>query len=319
MDRILRSFASVAWPVVALCAALSACGDGPSSPSDGAPAPSAAPASAATPPTLSPATGSTSMPAGATLLGQTVDLRADDEDLPSLLRNFSARTGIRFHHIEATQGNRLTLTLQGATHEQALARLLARFDTIVYRQGAQDGSARPVAVWIYARGAGAHVAPERSASAAAAAGLTAAAPQERAQAYEQLMLDRQAAVPSTLSAGLADTDATVRRRVLSQAGVTGIKLPSDVLVGMAQSDSDESVREAALAALATHPDVQGVQAQAIASKAVQDASPLVQSKAREILDSLQMRRAGGLAQLDPVAGSASVEADQAGIPADPPQ
>ncbi|PON15947.1 hypothetical protein C2W62_21115 [Candidatus Entotheonella serta] len=117
-------------------------------------------------------------------------------------------------------------------------------------------------------------------------------PEKRAQAYERIIQRPELLSPELLLDGLADRDADVRLRVISQAMRTYVELPADTLEDLALVNSNARVRLAALSALSSHPTIDTSAMESIAHQASQDPDPAVQSQAMELLAHLEAVQAG---------------------------
>jgi hypothetical protein len=92
--------------------------------------------------------------------------------------------------------------------------------------------------------------------------------------------------PAVLLDGLQDVDAQVRLRILSQALLTNIVLPVEVVESLVSTDPDAQVRLAALSAIGFHPELDRQQLERIAFEASNDPDAAVQSKALELMEHL---------------------------------
>jgi hypothetical protein len=113
---------------------------------------------------------------------------------------------------------------------------------------------------------------------------------KRAYALEQLIKQKSPDVLDIVSRALTDADAQVRFRALNMAITQGVALSADFLQDIFQTDSSSDVRAFALSTLATAPDMNELQVEAIADSASNDADPLVATIALEILDQFDYKR-----------------------------
>jgi hypothetical protein len=113
---------------------------------------------------------------------------------------------------------------------------------------------------------------------------------KRAYAIEQLIKQKSPDVLDIVSRALTDVDAQVRFRALNMAITQGVALSADFLQDIFQTDSSSDVRAFALSTLATAPDMNELQVEAIADSASNDADPLVATIALEILDQFDYKR-----------------------------
>jgi HEAT repeat protein len=181
----------------------------------------------------------------------------------------------------------VSIEIRDVPLDQALRTLLKGFDVFFYYHAPASGGASALeAVWIYPRDHGQGlepVPPEKWASTIELKGrLTSSDPAARAQAIEALAgRDRNGAADAVLQA-LGDSDEQVRTRALYAAESQGIALPSETLLTLTQSDPSATVRFLALGGLEGHPE-----ASTAARAALQDPSPFVRNKAREMMSALE--------------------------------
>lgn len=210
------------------------------------------------------------------------------------LEELGARTRVSVITADAVGHDAVSAELRNVTIEGGFRRLLEGYDTFFYYGGAseKDGPVTLRAVWVYPKGGAAGlrpVAPEVWASAKELeASLADADLGVRERAYEALMgrPDRRSR-DLVLQAirGASENDEGMRQRILYAAFAKGLELPTDILSELVYADRSEQMRWMALDALSQHTNVKGV-----AAAALNDTSPVVRERAKQILADLEANR-----------------------------
>jgi hypothetical protein len=240
-----------------------------------------------------------------------VSFHAQNTALHAVLRDVAAQTGITITDRANTHTALLTLNLDNVPVEEAIRQMLAAFDVFFFYRGTAKATSELHAVWIYPQGYAAQMPPGEDDNSTVVEALYHADPAERARGYETLLSRPDWLSPDLLLNGLQDTDAQVRFRILSQALVANIWLPIDMLERLALTDPEAEVRQAALAAMMFHPDVDRPQAERMALQASEDPEPAVQSKAMELLARAEaMQEGAAIEALFLAGGSDTGEPDQ---------
>jgi hypothetical protein len=240
-----------------------------------------------------------------------VSLHAQNAALHAVLRDVAAQTGITVTDRANTHTALLTLTLDNVPVEEALRQILAAYDSFFFYRGTAQAASELHAVWIYPQGHEVRMPPGEDDNSTIVEALYHADPETRARGYETLLTRPDWLSPDLLLNGLQDADARVRFRILSQALVANILLPVDTVERLALADPEAEVRQAALAALIFHPDIDRQQAERLALQASGDPDPAVQSKAMEWLAHLNATQEGTMVEaVFLVGGSDPVAPDQ---------
>jgi len=180
----------------------------------------------------------------------------------------------------------VSIELRDIPWDEGIRRLLSGHDAFLL-YGVEDKTPASLrAVWVYPKGGGKSLQPtppEAWASTKELEGKLADRDRGvRARAYEGLIdREHERALDIVLRGLREDKDAEVRSRLLYAALNKGLELPADLLVSLASGDGSEQVRFLALNALEGDPN-----AGAIATTALNDPSPQVRIRAREILATL---------------------------------
>lgn len=215
-------------------------------------------------------------------------LSAHAENLPldRLLDEISRRGNVAI--IKAGgRGRPVSVQLQDVPLDEGLRQILRNQDTFFFYGVGASGPATLKVVWVYPKGKGRElqpVPPEAWASTAELDGRVADPdPAVRARAIEALVERRGNQASDAVSEALRDHDDQVRVRALYQAIHAGVQLPRDELAAFAAGDPSPDVRFLALEALAADPE-----ARMFAEAALNDSSPHVRGKARELLRALDI-------------------------------
>jgi type II secretory pathway component GspD/PulD (secretin) len=209
----------------------------------------------------------------------------ENSPIGEVLQEFGARTQVNFVTSDNVADDRISLNLDNVPFEEAVRRLLRRYDAFLYYGGTDSAPASLRAVWIYPKGSGAALQPVPPESWAATPelqqGVRDPDPAVRERAYVALMSRHDAVSREmVLNAlrGATENDDGVRQRLLSSAVQQAMDIPPDLLADVARTDASEVLRLLALDALAVDAAVKDV-----AASLLQDPSSLVQRRAKEIL------------------------------------
>ena len=222
-----------------------------------------------------------------------ITARLRNSQFDALLEQLASQTGAAFVPADdlATGEIRVSAELSAVPLDEGLRSLFKLFDVFFYYGGAGDAPSALRAVWIYRRGAAAHlrpVPPEAWASTKdLQATITDPDPLIRARAYEALLArpDRESRELVLLALrGVSEPEDAVRERVLALASGSDMQLPSDLLLDLARWDRHEGVRLNAMNALATDRTRKEA-----ALAAMTDPSQAIRKRAREILAELGAR------------------------------
>jgi hypothetical protein len=217
----------------------------------------------------------------------TCDIR--DAPLVEVLEAIGARTRVTLVPGAALAAERVSLQLTAVPLDEGLRRLLAGYDTFLYYGADTSGRSSLQAVWVYQRGTGSAarpVPPEQWAGSAELRERSRSGDDgTREQAYMAL-LSRPDAESRTVVLdalrGSTENNAGLRERLLSAAMQQGMDVPRELLTDVARTDPSEMVRVIALEALAGDPT-----AREVAGGLLDDPSPLVQQRARDIMAETQ--------------------------------
>jgi hypothetical protein len=214
-----------------------------------------------------------------------------DCQLLQVFEELAAKTRVAIFPAPGVGAERVSLEVANVGLEEGLRRLLhdQSYDLFFYYRSVKQGPASLRAVWIYPPGEGEGLKPVPPEAWASSRELEAylgdADPRVRERAYEAF-LDRPGAHHRELILdalrGTRETDDGVRERLLSAAVSRGVAIPADLLVDLATTDRSEQIRWMALNALAQDAAVRPV-----AEAALNDPSPSVRERARDILNELE--------------------------------
>ena len=209
-------------------------------------------------------------------------LRLENQSLDLVLEKISDQTGVAILSPQGVTDRAISIRFDRLPLEEGLRRILGDLDAFFYYGAAEKTPARLKVVWVYPKGAGrdmAPVPPELWASTRELEAQLADPDAEvRSRAIEALIERKQAKALEAVMDAMRDEDAAVRARALYRSLRSGLELPPETLRS-ALEDPSSNVRFLALEALADHPE-----ARAIVEPFLEDPSPYVQSKAREILE-----------------------------------
>jgi len=205
-----------------------------------------------------------------------------DQPLHQLLEEIARQARVAFTSEGGAGGKKLvSVKYQDVPLEEALRELLKDHDAFFFYGVEGKAPATLRAIWVYAKGKGAGqapVPPEVWASTAELQGrLNDPDPKVRAQAVGAVVERKGDQAGDLLMSALSDQDALVRMQALYSALDAGVSLPPELLVTLT-ADPSPDVRVLALEALAEAPN-----AGAIAERALNDPSPAVRNKAKELL------------------------------------
>lgn len=190
---------------------------------------------------------------------------------------------------------RVTVQFRDLPLDEGLRQILRDHDAIFFYGVEADAPASLRAVWVYPKGRGRGlqpIPPETWASTTELEGrLADPDPEVRARAVAALVQRTGDQARDAVLEALKDQDDRVRTQALYQALNANVELPTDALSNLALSDPSPDVRFLALDALARAPE-----ARTIAETALNDPSPHIQNKAREILRGPAATRSGPRSQ-----------------------
>jgi hypothetical protein len=182
--------------------------------------------------------------------------------------------------------------------EEALRRVLSKYDAFYYYAATGDNAPSLRAIWVYAKGTASALKPVPPEAWASQRDLLTSIedrdPVVRERAYEALILrpdTRSRELVIAALRGFREKDEGMRQRLLSRAVSNGMPMPEEVLADLARADSSEQIRLIALDALARDSAV----VKAVAEAALSDASDSVRARAKDILselDGIAQRKAG---------------------------
>jgi hypothetical protein len=180
----------------------------------------------------------------------------------------------------------VSVELHNVPLDGALQQILRGYDAFFFHGTEGDSPASLKAVWVYEKGRGKGVQPvpfELWASTKELEEQLANPDADiRARAYEGVIERRRSgALAAVLKAVKEERDISVRTRIFYTALRKGLQFPPDVLISLVYSDSSEVIRLLSLNNLYGDPSLRSV-----ATSALQDPSPNVQNRAREILREL---------------------------------
>jgi len=184
---------------------------------------------------------------------------------------------------------RVSVHLRDVALDEGLRQILKDYDAFFFYSADKKGPASLRAVWVYPKGQARGFAPVPPEAWASTRELRNEAetnpdPAARARAIEALVERRGDQAADVVMGALQDGDDDVRTRTLYGALGAGVAIPPDLLAHLALADSSPNVRFLALQALATDPKAKAsVDVAGVATQALNDPSPHVQIKAREIL------------------------------------
>jgi hypothetical protein len=221
-----------------------------------------------------------------------VTLRSEERPLSALLDEITQVTGIPFVVAPAIADSPISCDVRELPVDAAIRQLLSPYDAFLFY--ASDTPSRAVlkVVWVYPKGRGSSIRPVPKELWASTreieAQLSDADAGVRARAYETLIERKRAGAASDVLRCLREErDPSVRTRVLYSALKRGISIPISMLTALLTADPSEQIRFMALEALHDDPNIAGFVANALT-----DPSPLVQDRAREMLEELKTRLAG---------------------------
>jgi hypothetical protein len=222
-----------------------------------------------------------------------ITARLRNSPFDALLEQLASQTGAAFVPADdlATGEIRVSAELRAVPLDEGLRSLFTLFDAFFYYGGAGDAPSSLRAVWIYRRGAAAHLRPVPPEAWGSTKDLqtTIADPDPlvRARAYEALLArpDRESRELVLLALrGVSEPEDAVRERVLALASGSDMQLPSDLLLDLARWDRHDGVRLNALNLLPTDRTRKEA-----ALAALTDPSQAIRKRAREILAELGAR------------------------------
>jgi len=214
----------------------------------------------------------------------TIDTR--DRPLGWIFDQLLQASGIPVISIGNVGDTLVSIELNGVPLDEALRQILRGYDAFFFHGAEGDSPASLKMVWVYEKGGGKRVQPvpfELWASTKELEEQLANPDAEiRARAYEGVIeRKRSGALPAVLKALKGEKDTSVRTRIFYSALRKGVEFPADVLISLVYGDSSEVIRLLSLNKLEGDPGLRSV-----ATSALQDPSPNVQNRAREILRQL---------------------------------
>ena len=218
-----------------------------------------------------------------------ISLSAREVPLPQLLDEIRQATNLSLSVFPGAEEEVISVVLKDAPLEQGLRILLGRYDSIFLYSANDRGGADLKKVWVYRKGQATGLEP---ASAEAIAGTKALREKlndpdavVRRRAFDALLarpgIEERELI---ISAVLTERDDSLRANMLESAHSSGLQLPPEFWASLA-GDPSEQVRLLVLNSLEGT-----MEAQSVAALALTDPSPHVQSRAKEILDSLPSAR-----------------------------
>jgi hypothetical protein len=215
-----------------------------------------------------------------------------NRSLGEVLDEVTRHTRVAFVAADGIRDDSISAELLDTPLDEALRRLLSRYDTFFYYGVVGNTPSKLRAVWIYAKGTAAALRPVPPETWAGTgeleASVTDANPRVRERAYEALMngaSDRGRELVLDAIRGLSEQDEGVRQRLLSNAMSKGMDLPPDLLTDLVRGDGSEDMRLMALDVLAT--TAPPTTAKAAAEAALNDPSGAVRERAADILGQLR--------------------------------
>jgi hypothetical protein len=184
-----------------------------------------------------------------------------------------------------TEAPAISLRAQDLPLDQVLLRMLKGYDSFFLYGPDEKGTAVLKAVWVYPKGRGQGLAPlppELWASTKdVEKRLDDSNADVRAKAIETLISRKGPEALDAILTALKDDHSQVRTHALYGAMTAGVPVPPDTLSTLALTDPSADIRFLALDALSNDPGVK-----TLAEQALNDPSPHVQQKARELLGSV---------------------------------
>jgi hypothetical protein len=215
--------------------------------------------------------------------GGRMSVRVEGRPLTWLLEQISREAGVAILPSPGADEQRVSVAFEDLALDDGLRRILEPLDAFYYYRG---GLLRVVWVYPWDEGRGLQpVPPEDWASTTELEDrIYDPDPGERARAVQALVERRGIRASDVVLGALSDEDDWVRTQALYGASRAGVELPSQTLSDLAVNDPSENVRFLALEALAIAEDPW---LEAIAVRALEDPSPHLRNKAREILGRLE--------------------------------
>ena len=214
-----------------------------------------------------------------------VDLH--DAPLSAVLTQVSTQARFAIVQVEDLSQERITIAFQNLPLEEGLHRLLEHYDSFLFYGVANDQPASVRAVWVYPAGRGvtaAPVPPEKWASTAELTDLaiTLPDPNDRANAYQELIARGGPLAQDAVMRALGDPDDKVRALALNAATTNDVNVDAETLRQLL-NDPSKDLRFLALHTLAGRTKAD---ARAAAELLRDDQDPVIQRYARQILDQL---------------------------------
>jgi len=179
----------------------------------------------------------------------------------------------------------ISLRAQDVPPDQALLRILKGYDVFFFYAPEENGAAGLKAVWAYPKGRGQGLVPVPPTLWASTKDIERQLEdpnaEVRAKAIGTLISRKGPDALDAVITALKDDHSHVRTQALYGAVAAGVPVPVGTLNTLALTDPSSDVRFLALEALASDPGVK-----TLAEQALNDPSPHVQDKAREILGQL---------------------------------
>lgn len=220
----------------------------------------------------------------------TVQLR--DRPLAWVVQEISRGAKVAIVMADGVGDELISPQLRDLPVDEVLRQILGNYDAFFFYGVVQEAPAALKVVWVYPRGEGRRHAPEPAQTWASTKELVDQVEgpdaQGRARAVVTLIERKGNQARDVVLGALQDRDDDVRADALHAALKGDVSIPIDTLASLARSDPSPSVRFLALDGLARDPDAgAAVDLSVLATHALQDSSPHVREKAREILRRLR--------------------------------
>jgi hypothetical protein len=217
-----------------------------------------------------------------------------NQPLPLVAQAIAETTQIKIVLAEGLADDTVSLNVKSAAVDSALRELFSPYDTFVLYGGSKGRPSALRAVWVYPKGGASDVHPVPRSDWAGTRDLEATLgdtnTEVREAAYEALLErpDRRSrSLVLDAISGVSERDSTLRERLLSTALSKGFPLTPNTLTDLARTDPSEHIRWMALDALAFS---EYSSTRAVAEAATMDTSENVRSRAREMLNQLNVNK-----------------------------
>lgn len=218
-----------------------------------------------------------------------VSLSAREIPLPQLLDEIRQAANLSLSVFPGAEEEVVSVTVKDAPLEQGLRTLLGRYDSIFLYSANDRGGADLKKVWVYRKGQATGLEPTSAETITGTKALREKLNDPdsvvRRRAFDALLArpgieEREIIINAILS----ERDDNLRANMLESVSSSSLQLPPEFWASLAR-DPSEQVRLLVLNSLEGTTEAQN-----IASLALTDPSPHVQSRAKDILDSLSSAR-----------------------------